>query len=106
MHYLLFYEKGPGYADRQGAFTAAHRAHLWASVRRGELLLGGSLADPVDGSAVLLFRADSPSAVEVFAAADPYVLNGVVSRWWVRAWATVVGEGATTPSPDPDGGPG
>jgi uncharacterized protein YciI len=31
---------------------------------------------------------------EQFAAADPYVLNGLVTRWRVREWTTVVGPGA------------
>ena len=81
----------------------AHRTHLSAAVRRGELLLAGSLADPVDGSAVLLFQADSPAVVEACAAADPFVLHGVVSRWWVREWQTVLGAGATAPVSDPGG---
>lgn len=100
MHYLLFYEKVADYAARQGPWQAAHRAHLFDAAQRGELLLGGSLADPVDGSAVLLFQADSPATVEACAAADPFVLHGVVKRWWVREWQTVVGEW-TTRSSDP-----
>jgi uncharacterized protein YciI len=91
MHYLLFYEKVPDYADREGPFRAGHRDHLLKPVAGCELLLGGSLADPTDGSAVLLFRADSPAPVEAFAAADPYVRGGIVSRWQVRTWDTVVG---------------
>jgi hypothetical protein len=31
---------------------------------------------------------------ETFAKTDPYVLNGLVSSWRVREWATVVGEQA------------
>lgn len=91
MHYLLFYEKAPDYADRQAPFQAGHRAHLDAAVRRGELLLGGSLDNPTDGSAVLLFQADSPAVAEAFAAADPYVRQGIVCHWRVRRWETVVG---------------
>jgi uncharacterized protein YciI len=105
MHYLLFYEKAPDYATRQGPLHSAHLAHLSAAVRRGELILGGSLADPVDGSAVLLFQADSPATVEACAAADPFVRHGVVSRWWVRQWQTVLGEDAAVPLPDPGGDP-
>ncbi|HYH65379.1 MAG TPA: YciI family protein, partial [Urbifossiella sp.] len=63
-----------------------------AAHARGELVLGGALADPTDG-AVLLFRGDSPAAAEAFARADPYVRNGLVTAWRVRAWATVVGDG-------------
>jgi len=63
------------------------------------------LADPVDGSAVLLFQADSPAVAAACAAADPFVLHGVVSRWWVREWQTVLGDGATAPASDPGGDP-
>jgi uncharacterized protein YciI len=100
MHYLLFYEKGQDYAARQGPLQAPHLAYVQAAVHRGELVLGGSLGDPPDGAAVLLFKADSPAVVEAFAKADPYVTHGVVSRWWVRAWETVVGEGAAHPLPE------
>ena len=96
MHYLLFYDVVADYAQRRVPLRAAHLAHAWAAVARGELLLGGALADPVD-AAVLLFECDSPAPVEAFAAADPYVMNGLVTRWRVRAWTTVVGEGASNP---------
>jgi hypothetical protein len=34
---------------------------------------------------------------ENFAKADPYVINGLVKRWHVREWATVVGAAAVSP---------
>jgi len=101
MHYLLFYEKVPDYAEREPPLRAAHRAHLDAAVERDELLLGGILADPIDGTAVVLFRADSPAAVERFATTDPFVVHGVVNRWRVRQWHTVVGKDAASPRPAP-----
>ncbi len=96
MHYLLFYDVVPDYAVLRAPLRAEHLAHARAAVARGELLLGGALADPIDG-AVLLFRGDSPAVAEAFAAADPYVRHGLVTRWRVRAWTTVVGEGAAVP---------
>ncbi len=90
MHYLLFYEAGSDYAERRKPFRSAHLEHARSAVARGELVLGGALANPVDG-AVLLFRADSPAPAEEFAKTDPYVMNGVVKRWYVREWTTVVG---------------
>lgn len=101
MHYLLFYEKAPDHAVREPAHTAAHRAHVFAAVDRGELILGGPLGDPVDGANVLLFQADSPDVVKVFAEADPYVQNGIVTRWRVRKWETVVGKDAAHPLASP-----
>ncbi len=96
MHYLLFYEAADGYLQRRAAFRAEHLALGWAAQERGELLLGGAFANPVDG-AVLLFRGDSPAVAERFAEADPYVANGLVKRWYVREWTTVVGDLAATP---------
>jgi hypothetical protein len=94
MHYLLFYDVVPDYVERRAPLRAEHLALARAAHDRGELVLGGALADPVDG-AVLLFRGDSPAAAEAFAAADPYVTHGLVRRWWVRAWTIVVGEAAS-----------
>jgi uncharacterized protein len=50
MHYLLLYDVVDDYVGR----------------RRGELLLGGALADPVNG-AVLLFQGPTPHAARAFA---------------------------------------
>ncbi|MCI0702909.1 MAG: YciI family protein [Planctomycetia bacterium] len=91
MHYLLFYDVVQDYAERRMPFRAEHLAYARAAVDRGELVLGGALADPIDG-AVLLFKCDSPATVEAFATNDPYVTNGLVTHWRVRAWTTVVGE--------------
>lgn len=96
MHYLLFYEGAADYVERRGAFRAAHLKKAWEASERGELVLGGAYADPADG-ALILFRGDSPDVAKKFAESDPYVLNGVVRRWWVRAWTTVAGEEAAMP---------
>lgn len=96
MHYLLFYEVGEDYVARRAEFRAAHLEKAWQASARGELLLGGALANPVDG-AVLLFKGNSPEVAENFARADPYVTSGTVKRWYVREWTTVAGEDAATP---------
>jgi len=96
MHYLLFYDYAPDYLERRPQFRGDHLALAWAAVERGELILAGVLAEPVD-SAVFFFQGDSPEAVERFVAADPYVRNGLVTAWRVRRWETAVGEGAANP---------
>ncbi len=96
MHYLLIYELADDYLERRPEFRSAHLALSWASAGRGEMVLGGALSEPVD-TAILMFQGDSPAAAEAFARADPYVLNGLVKRWRVRPWNTVVGENAATP---------
>ncbi|HYC76139.1 MAG TPA: YciI-like protein [Planctomycetota bacterium] len=95
-HYLLLYDVAPDYLERRGAYRAEHLRLAWAAHARGELVLGGALEDPVDG-AVLLFRAGSARTAEAFAEADPYVRHGLVTRWRVRPWTTVVGADAARP---------
>ena len=97
MHYLLLYDVVPDYVERRVPFRAEHLSLARAAFDRGELVLGGALADPVDG-AVLVFRGESPAVAEAFAATDPYVRNGLVTRWRVRAWNTVIGDGLTPPT--------
>ena len=90
MHYLLFYETLPDHEQRRRPFRAAHLEHARSAVARGELVLAGAFAKPMDG-AVLLFRGHSPAAAEEFAKTDPYVVNGLVKKWYTREWTTVVG---------------
>ena len=96
MHYLMFYEVGEDYAERRAPYRDEHLRKAWAASDRGDLVLGGAVADPADG-ALLLFQGNSPEVAERFAQADPYVTSGVVKRWYVREWKTVAGTQASTP---------
>ena len=96
MHYVLFYEIGDDYVSRRAAHRKEHLEKAWQASERGELVLAGALANPTDG-AVLLFKGTSPEVAESFAKADPYVTSGMVKRWYVREWATVAGEDASSP---------
>jgi uncharacterized protein YciI len=98
MHYLLFYTYVPDVLDRRPQFRGAHLKHAQASAARGELLLAGAFADPVDGAA-LWFSAAGRDVVEEFARRDPYVVGGLVTEWRVREWTTVVGDAAANPLP-------
>lgn len=93
MHYLLIYDVVDDYVQRRADCRQDHLRLAREAVERGELVLGGALANPADG-AVLLFRGESPAAAETFARADPYVRNGLVTRWRVREWTTVIGADA------------
>jgi len=95
-HFLLFYDGAPDYLERRPQYRDAHLKHAWAAVERGDIVVAGALANPVDG-AVLMFQGGDRSVAEEFAKADPYVLNGLVKEWRVREWTTVVGDIAATP---------
>jgi uncharacterized protein YciI len=96
MHFLLFYDVVDDYIERRGTFRSDHLSLIQNAADRGELVMAGALADPVDG-AVLVFRGPSPQFAESFAEADPYVRNGLVKRWHIRKWNTVIGDGAAFP---------
>ena len=96
MHYILFYELADDYLSRRPQFREAHLEKAWREKDHGNLFLAGALADPAD-TAVLVFHGDSPKVAEEFAKTDPYVLNGLVKRWYVREWTTVVGDAAAKP---------
>jgi len=95
-HFLLFYDYVADVLERRPQFRGAHLKHAWAAVERGEIVVAGALADPIDG-AVLMFKGEDKSVAEHFARADPYVTGGLVERWHVREWTTVVGDLAATP---------
>ena len=96
MHCILFYDIADDYLERRPPFRAEHLALARAAYERGELVLGGALADPADG-VVLVFNGPTTEAAEAFVKADPYVKNGLVKSWRVRKWTTVIGEGTSAP---------
>jgi uncharacterized protein len=88
MKYVLFYQSAADVASRAPLHFAAHRAR-WAEFQaRGTLLMIGPFGDPqAEGSmAVFTTREDA----EEFATGDPFVLNAVVERWFVREWNEVL----------------
>jgi uncharacterized protein YciI len=89
-YYALFYEAVDDFIARRGAFRDEHLRQAREAHARGELVLAGALADPADG-ALLVFQGESPAAAEAFARHDPYVRNGLITKWKVRPWTVVVG---------------
>ena len=86
--HLLLYDVVADYVERRQPFRAEHLSGAQAAHEAGDLVMAGALADPPDG-AVFVFR--SAAAAEAFAEADPYVREGIVTSWRVRAWTVVVG---------------
>jgi uncharacterized protein YciI len=46
-----------------------------------------------------MFTAPAKAVVEKFATDDPYVTGGLVTKWVVREWTTVIGKDAAHPLP-------
>jgi uncharacterized protein YciI len=95
-YYALFYEVVENFPARRLAYREEHLRLVQEAHGRGELLLAGPLTEPIDG-ALLIFRAAGREVVEDFARQDPYVRNGLVTRWEVRSWAVVVGNQPEAP---------
>jgi len=93
-HFALMYDVVDGFIDKRMPHREAHLALVRGAQARGELVMAGALGDPPDG-ALLVFRGDSGEIAERFARADPYVLQGLATRWQVRPWNVVVGGDAT-----------
>jgi uncharacterized protein YciI len=81
--YVMFYESG----DLTLAVEnfPAHKARYTEFMERGVLLSLGPFADRSGSIAVFTSR----EAAEEFALGDPFVLRGVVSKWYVREWREV-----------------
>ncbi len=90
-YFALFYDLIDDYVTRRSMFREEHLRLAREAHERDELLLAGALSDPVD-RALLVFRTANRSVVEDFARNDPYVINGLVTRWEVRPWTVVVGK--------------
>ena len=90
MYYVLLYDYADNAVGRRAPFREMHLKLAREFQERGELLLGGAFADPVDGAA-LVFRAGDAKVVEGFVSRDPYVASGLVTAWRIRPWTVVVG---------------
>ncbi|MCK9517819.1 MAG: YciI family protein [Dehalococcoidia bacterium] len=89
MH-ILFYNYVEDVAPKREPFRAQHLDLLRDLERKGIVKMAGAFADPLDG-AVIIFNTDDRSVVEAFVQEDPYVANGLVTTWRIRAWDVVIG---------------
>ena len=89
MYYILFYETVPNYLEARQPHRANHFEHLEAAKAAGILVMAGAFANPADGAA-LVFTGETEAVAKDFARTDPYVLNGLINRWYVREWTVVI----------------
>ena len=86
LRYVLFYDSGDLALAAEN--FPAHQARYTEFMRSGVLTSLGPFTDQGGSMAVFTTR----GAAEEFAAADPFVLSGVVSKWHVREWQEVTPE--------------
>jgi len=87
MKCVVFYETAADGLTKAAANYPAHKARIDEFVRRGELLMVGTWADPAEG-ALAIFR--TREAAEDFVADDPFVKNGVVATVTLRDWKEIL----------------
>ena len=85
---MLQYEFVDGMLQKRDPFRGAHLEQVEKWTKDGKLILGGAYSNPVDGGA-LVFDVASAKEVEDFAKEDPYVKNGLVTKYSVREWNVV-----------------
>ena len=88
--FVLLYDYVENVVEKRAPFRRDHLALANEYLERGELLMAGAFASPVDGAA-FVFTVEDRARVEAFVAADPYVANGLVPSWRIREWTVVIG---------------
>jgi uncharacterized protein YciI len=87
-HFILFYDYPPDVLERRAPHREAHLAMYRRWKDEGRIVMGGAVGDPPHG-AVIVFRVEEPAEVEEFAAADPYVTEGVALGRRIEPWSVV-----------------
>jgi uncharacterized protein YciI len=88
MYFVLSYDVVDDMITRRVPYREEHLRLIRESQARGEIVMAGAVGNPPEG-ALLVFRTDSADVPEAFAKQDPYVRNGLVTRWTVRPWTVV-----------------
>jgi hypothetical protein len=86
--YLLLYTYVDDMADRRGPYREAHLAAIRAEREAGHITMAGALGAPPTGGAIV-WAGVTPDDIERFTAADPYVINGLVTSQRIERWNLV-----------------
>ncbi len=87
MKYVMFYETAPDAIEKARTHYPAHRTRLDEFHRRGVLLMAGPWSNPAEGALGIFV---SREAAEEFIKEDPFVVNGVISKWTIKEWNEVL----------------
>jgi uncharacterized protein YciI len=86
--HLLVYTYVEDIADRRGPYREAHLAAIRAERDAGHITLAGALGTPPTGGAIV-WQGVTREDIEAFTAADPYVVNGLVTAQRIERWNLV-----------------
>jgi uncharacterized protein YciI len=88
-YFALLYDVVDQFTEKRTPFRDAHLTLVREAHARGEIFMAGALGQPALG-ALLIFQSDTSRVAENFARADPYVVQGLVTRCRVLPWTVVV----------------
>jgi hypothetical protein len=86
--YLLLYAYVEDMADRRGPYREAHLAAIRAERDAGHITQAGALGTPPTGGAIV-WQGVTPEDIKAFTAADPYVVNGLVTSQRIERWNVI-----------------
>ena len=89
-YYALIYHLVDDYMTRRTQFREEHLKLAKKLNEKGEMILAGAFSDPPD-KALLIFHVSDKSIIEDFIKKDPYIKNGLIAKWEIRAWTVVIG---------------
>jgi uncharacterized protein len=72
------------------ATIASHMVRSKELHAKGILLMAGAFLDNPDEPVSTMGIFASREAAEDYAKGDPFVLNGLVTKWYIREWANIL----------------
>jgi hypothetical protein len=69
----------------------AHIARSKELHANGKVLMAGAFLDNLDEPLTTMGIFTTREGAEEYAKGDPFILNGTVTKWYIREWANILG---------------
>ncbi len=89
--YILQYDYVENALEKRAPYREAHLAVFEKQAQNGNMILGGAINHPPTG-AVIVFRNLTVDDIEQFVQQDPYVINGIVTKYTIQPYIAVTGD--------------
>jgi len=89
--YVLQYDYVENVLEKRAPYREAHLAAFGKQVQNGNLILGGVINYPPTG-ALIIFRNLTVDDIEQFVQQDPYVINGIVTKYTIQPYIATTGD--------------
>lgn len=94
-YYVLFCETSYKSVDevkvKDPQSLMAHMSRSKELYANGEVLMAGAFLDSDNAPLTTMAIFASQQHAEQYAAGDPFILNGSVTKWYIREWANILG---------------